>query len=327
VLNSASQRSASAPAIATSPLTIAVLGAGAWGSTLAALAKRRGHQVKLWSRQTGELAVAVGDADVVISAVSMKGVRSVAVQLQAVPLKSNTILVSATKGLDAESGSARQLPLLPSQLWQAALPAHPVAVLSGPNLSAEIEQGLPAATVVACENQMAAERVQEALSSSSFRIYTNPDVLGVELGGILKNVIAIAVGACDGLQLGSNAKSALVTRGLAEIIRIGNHWGAKPETFYGLSGLGDLLTTCNSALSRNYRVGYGLAEGRSLLEVLTALQGTAEGVNTTQVLMQLAAQQAIAVPISQQVHLLLENKITPRNALIALMQRDQKAEI
>jgi glycerol-3-phosphate dehydrogenase (NAD(P)+) len=307
-------------------LTVAVLGSGAWGSTLAELAKRRGHRVAVWSRRDGNLQRALAEADVIISAVSMKGVRSVVEQIQQVQVRSHTIFVSATKGLDAESGSATQLPLLPSQLWQTAFPAHPVVVLSGPNLSAEIEQGLPAATVVASTIAIAAEVVQEALSSSRFRIYTNPDVLGVELGGILKNVIAIAVGACDGLQLGSNAKSALVTRGLAEIIRIGHHWGANPETFYGLSGLGDLLTTCNSALSRNYRVGYGLAEGRSLTEVLDALQSTAEGVNTTQVLVNLAAQQHITVPISQQVHLLLQGEITPQNALIALMQRDQKAE-
>jgi glycerol-3-phosphate dehydrogenase (NAD(P)+) len=307
------------------PLTIAVLGSGAWGSTLADLAARRGNTVRIWSRNN-DLQAVVADADLVISAVSMKGVRTVAAQLQASKLRADALIVSATKGLDAESGSATQLPLLPSQLWQAAFPSHAVAVLSGPNLSAEIQQGLPAATVVASDNLAAAEVVQEALSSTRLRIYTNPDVLGVELGGILKNVIAIAVGACDGLQLGSNAKSALVTRGLAEIIRLGNHWGAKPDTFYGLSGLGDLLATCSSALSRNYRVGYGLAQGKSLAEVLASLGGTAEGVNTTQVLIQLAAQQQIAVPISHQVHLLLENQITPQNALIALMQRDQKSE-
>ena len=309
-------------------LQIAVIGAGAWGSTLAALAERRGHTVRLWSRRSPEtLQSVVAAADLVISAVAMKGVRSVIAQMQAVTLPPAAIVVSATKGLDAASGSATQLPLLPTQLWQAGLPQHRVVVLSGPNLSEEIQRGLPAATAIASQDAAAMHTVQQALSSSQFRIYTNPDVLGVELGGILKNVIAIAVGTCDGLQLGTNAKAALVTRGLAEIIRVGSYWGAKPETFYGLSGLGDLLATCNSALSRNYQVGYGLAQGKSLDTVLAELAGTAEGVNTATVLVQLAHQQNIAVPISQQVEQLLRGVITPQAAVAALMLRDYKPEV
>jgi len=309
------------------PLTIAILGAGAWGTTLATLASQQGHTVQMWSRQGSQSLQSVMDgAGVVFSAVSMKGVRQVAEQVRSLKIAPNTIFVSATKGLDPDSGSKTELPNLPSQIWQAALPDHPVVVLSGPNLSAEIQKGLPAATVVASANETAAEQVQQALSSTSFRVYTNADILGVELGGILKNVIAIAVGACDGLQLGTNAKAALVTRGLAEIIRIGINWGAKPETFYGLSGLGDLLATCNSALSRNYQVGYGLAQGKSLSDVLESLQGTAEGINTTQVLVRLASQQRIALPISHQVDQLLQGKITPQAALEALMLRDRKPE-
>jgi glycerol-3-phosphate dehydrogenase (NAD(P)+) len=306
---------------------IAVLGGGAWGSTLAQLAQQRGHRVQIWSRrQPDRLEPIVTDAEVIISAVAMRGVRSMAEQLAAIALPSDAILVSATKGLDSQSGSATQLPLRPSQIWQQALPNHSVVVLSGPNLAEEIQHGLPTATVVASTQLAVAEVIQTALSSTRFRIYTNPDSLGVELGGILKNVMAIAVGACDGLQLGTNAKAALVTRGLAEIIRIGLYWGANPDTFYGLSGLGDLMATCSGPLSRNYQVGYGLAQGQTLDQVLTQLQGTAEGVNTTQVLVQLASQQAIAVPISQQVHLLLNNQITPQRALQALMQRDQTSE-
>lgn len=313
---------------ASPPLQVAVIGAGAWGSTLAALAERRGHPVRLWSRSSPEsLQSVVATADLVISAVSMKGVRSVIAQMQAVTLRPDAILISATKGLDASSGSVTQLPLLPTQLWQAGLPHHRVVVLSGPNLSEEIRNGLPAATAIASQDAAAMHIVQQALSSSQFRIYTNPDVLGVELGGILKNVIAIAVGTCDGLQLGTNAKAALVTRGLAEIIRIGTYWGAKPDTFYGLSGLGDLLATCNSALSRNYRVGYGLAQGKSLETVLAELAGTAEGVNTAAVLVQLAQQQNIAVPISHQVDQLLRGEITPQAAVAALMLRDYKPEV
>lgn len=312
----------------STPRTIAVLGAGAWGSTLASLAQANGHRVRVWSRRGSErLASVLEGAEIVMSAVSMKGVRSVAEQVQSAALLPQAIFVTATKGLDPESASQATLPLLPSQLWQAAFPTHPVVVLSGPNLSQEIQEGLPAATVVGSADQAAAEAVQRALSSPCFRVYTNPDALGVELGGTLKNVIAIAVGTCDGLQLGTNAKAALVTRGLAEIIRVGTVWGAKPETFYGLSGLGDLLATCNSALSRNYQVGYRLAQGRSLTEVLDHLQGTAEGVNTTQVLIKLAAQQNIAVPISSQVEQLLNGKITPQAAVEALMLRDYKPEI
>ena len=315
------------PILSQPTLTIAILGAGAWGTTLATLATQQGHTVRLWSRRSEQsLEAVIADAQVIVSAVSMKGVRLVAEQVRSRQIAPNAILVSATKGLAPDSGSEAKLPDLPSQIWQAALPDHPVVVLSGPNLSAEILKGLPAATVVASANETAAEQVQQALSSTSFRVYTNADVLGVELGGILKNVIAIAVGACDGLQLGTNAKAALVTRGLAEIIRIGTDWGAKPETFYGLSGLGDLLATCNSVLSRNYQVGYGLAQGKPLSDVLISLQGTAEGINTTQVLVHLASQQQIALPISHQVDQLLQGKVTPQAALEALMQRDRKPE-
>jgi glycerol-3-phosphate dehydrogenase (NAD(P)+) len=308
--------------------TIAVVGSGAWGGTLAGLAAANGHQVRLWSRHSGQpLAATLDKADIVLSAVSMTGVRSVVEQVRAIGVAPSTIFLTATKGLDPDSGTADQLPLLPSQLWQAAFPNHPVVVLSGPNLSKEIQQRLPAATVVACRQLAAAELIQQTLSSPLFRVYTNEDGLGVELGGALKNVIAIAVGACDGLHLGTNAKAALVTRGLAEIIRVGTYWGAKPETFYGLSGLGDLLATCNSILSRNYRVGYGLAQGQSLAAVLAELEGTAEGVNTTQVLVKLAEQQGISVPISQQVAQLLKGQITPQAAVSALMLRDYKPEI
>ncbi|KAM3106651.1 NAD(P)H-dependent glycerol-3-phosphate dehydrogenase [Phormidesmis sp. 146-33] len=311
-----------------------VMGAGAWGSTLANLARDNGHQVEVWSRQSGNLQTTIENADVVVSAISMKGVREVISGLRSA-LSPQTLLVTATKGLDANSGTAISssypqgvaLPLLPSQLWQAAFPTHAVAILSGPNLSKEIQQGLPAASVVASSDLQAAERVQAALSSARFRVYTNPDPLGVELGGALKNVIAIAVGACDGLNLGTNAKAALVTRGLAEMIRIGTYWGAKAETFYGLSGLGDLLATCNSALSRNYQVGYGLAQGKPLSDVLAQLEGTAEGVNTTQVLIRLAEQQKISVPISSQVHQLLQGEVTPHAAVSALMLRDSKPEV
>lgn len=303
------------------PKLVAILGAGAWGSTLASLVTANGHSVRLWSRRYAEsLASALEGVDIVLSAISMKGVTGVVTEIQTTPLSPNIIFVTATKGLDPATT------LTPSQIWQAAFPTHPVVVLCGPNLSKEIQQGLPAATVVASNDAAASSVVQGVFSSDKFRVYTNSDPLGVELGGTLKNVMAIAAGVCDGLQLGTNAKAALLTRGLTEIIRIGNNWGAKTETFYGLSGLGDLLATCNSPLSRNYQVGYQLAQGKTLPEILAQLEGTAEGVNTTQVLIQRAGQQGIYIPITAEVYRLVQGEITPKQALEALMLRDLKPE-
>ncbi|MGB7417501.1 MAG: NAD(P)H-dependent glycerol-3-phosphate dehydrogenase, partial [Thermosynechococcaceae cyanobacterium] len=230
------------------------------------------------------------------------------------------IIVSATKGLDPETTRT------PSQIWQAALPLNPIVVLSGPNLSQEIEQGLPAATVAASTDLKAAEKVQVVFASERFRVYTNSDCLGTELGGTLKNVVAIAIGVCDGLKLGTNARSALMTRALPEIMRIGTHLGGQPETFLGLSGLGDLLATCTSPLSRNYQVGYQLAQGQSLETILAALKGTAEGVNTANVLINLANREAISTPISRQVYRLLNGKCSPQEAVTELMARDLKPE-
>jgi glycerol-3-phosphate dehydrogenase (NAD(P)+) len=300
---------------------VTILGAGAWGTALADLAAIGGHQVRLWSRRSQQpLAEAIDTADIVLSAVSMKGVPDTAQHLQAAHLPDHAILVTATKGLDP---ATRQTP---AQIWQSAFPAHPVVVLSGPNLSEEIRQGLPTATVVASHNSAAAERVQSVFASDRFRVYTNSDPVGTELGGTLKNVIAIAAGVCDGLHLGTNARSALITRSLAEIIRIGTALGGQPETFFGLSGLGDLMTTCSSPLSRNYRVGYGLAQGKSLVQVLEELQSTAEGVSTTNVLIDLAEREGIPVPVSWQVYQVINGMTTPQKALAALMDRDLKAE-
>lgn len=303
------------------PQSVAILGSGAWGTAIADLASINGHRVQVWSRRGSQtLAAVLQNAQIVVCAISMKGVREVATQVQSFSLSPETIFVTATKGLEPETTCT------PSQIWQTAFPNHAVVVLSGPNLSKEIQQSLPAATVVASSNLDAAEAVQLVFSSSRFRVYTNPDPIGVELGGTLKNVIAIAAGVCDGLHLGTNAKAALVTRGLTEIIRIGNFWGAKTETFYGLSGLGDLLATCNSPLSRNYQVGYQLAGGKSLAEILANLPGTAEGVNTCRVLVHKAKQQNTPVPITEQVYRLLAGEVTPQQALDELMLRDIKPE-
>lgn len=303
------------------PKNITVIGGGFWGSTLAALASRNQHQVRLWSRRSWEsLASAIAEANFILSAVSMAGVRPIIERLQQLTIPENTILVTATKGLDFLTTCT------PSQIWQAAFPHQPVVVLSGPNLSQEIRQGLPAATVVASHNLATAQKVQAILASELFRVYVNTDPLGTELGGTLKNVMAIAAGVCDGLQLGTNAKAALLTRALPEMIRVGTYFGARPETFWGLSGLGDLLATCNSPLSRNYQVGYWLARGQSLPEILLELKGTAEGINTAEVLMKIAEEQGIDLPIACQVYLLLEEKTTPQEAVKALMARDLKAE-
>lgn len=301
---------------------LAVLGAGAWGSALAQLAEYNGHKIEVWSRSNGrDLAEVVAGADVILSAISMKGVAAIAQKLKALSLPEHTILLTATKGLDPETTRT------PSQIFQQTFPNNPVAVLSGPNLSKEIDKGLPAATVIASGDLAASERVQELFSSDQFRVYTCPDPLGAELGGTLKNVMAIAVGVCDGLNLGTNAKCALMTRALPEVIRIGMHLGAaEVETFYGLSGLGDMLATCSSSLSRNYRVGYGLAQGKSLEQVLEELGGTAEGVNTANVLIAIANREGIPVPISRQVDRLLKGRITPQEALEALMERELKPE-
>lgn len=302
-------------------MTITILGAGAWGSTLATLANRNGYQVRLWSRRS-ELSLpdAIAGAKFIVSAVSIKGVRDIVEQLQVLSIPSDTIIITVTKGLDPLTTKT------PSQIWQTAFPLKSVVVLSGPNLSVEIQQNLPAATTVASTSLAAAEAVQTIFSCDSFRVYVNDDPLGTELGGTLKNVMAIAAGVCDGLKLGTNAKSALLTRALPEIVKVGTVMGAKATTFFGLSGLGDLLTTCNSPLSRNYQVGYGLAQGKSLGEVLATVKGTAEGVNTTNVLIDLAHQQEITVPIAQQVYLLLQGKITPQAAVQALMAREIKQE-
>jgi glycerol-3-phosphate dehydrogenase (NAD(P)+) len=302
------------------PDRITIIGAGAWGGALANLTQINGYEPTIWSRKSDrQLVDATCDRTAIISAVSMSGVPAIIDRLQG-SIDPTQIIVTATKGLDARTN------LTPAQLWHQAFPSNPIVVLSGPNLSLEIQRGLPAATVVASCDAAAANTIQEIFSSPKFRVYTNDDPVGVEIAGTVKNVIAIAAGTCDGLELGNNAKSALLTRGLAEIIRIGHYWGGKTETFYGLSGLGDLLTTCNSPLSRNYQVGYGLAQGKNLSEVLADLQGTAEGINTTQVLIKIANSNQIYMPIVALVDRLLQGQITAPEAIVALMSRDRKSE-
>jgi glycerol-3-phosphate dehydrogenase (NAD(P)+) len=309
------------PDLDSAPVTLAILGAGAWGTALSQLAASNHHQVRLWSRHSHlTLEAAVAGAQVVVSAIPMKGVPELVERLGKLGLPDSTILGTATKGLDPATT------LTPSRIFKQAFPQHPLVVLSGPNLSAEIEAGLPAATVVASKTAVAAATLQRIFASEAFRVYTSSDPLGAELGGTLKNVIAIAVGVCDGLNLGYNARAALITRALPEVIRIGTHLGGRPDTFFGLSGLGDMLATCTSPLSRNYRVGCGLAQGKPLGQILADLGSTAEGVNTAHVLMAIAEREGIYTPISYQVHRLLKGEITPKEAVTALMGRELKPE-
>ena len=313
-------------------MKVTVLGTGAWGETLADLLQENLHEVVRWSRRSPQsLGSAIAQSAVVVSAVSMKGVPSISQQVQALGLDSAVAIVSATKGLATADGKKPlALPDRPSDLWLRALPNNPVVILSGPNLSKEIQSRLPAAAVAASDQESAAIVVQTVFNSQRFRVYTNTDPIGVELAGALKNVMAIATGACDGLYLGTNARSALVTRGLAEMVRIAVGWGAQAETLYGLAGVGDLMATCSSPLSRNYQVGYRLAQGETISAILDTLEGTAEGVNTTQVLMQLVRCQPddrpLELPITEQVDRLIQGESTPAEALNALMSRVSKAE-
>ena len=302
-------------------MVITILGKGAWGSALGSLVRRNNQPVSFWSRRDPiSIGAAIANSTVLVSAVSMSGVSSVIEQLQQAAIAPTVIIVTATKGLDPQTTKT------PSQIWQQAFPNNSIVVLSGPNLSPEIEQQLPAATVLASHDLEAAKTVQTILASASFRIYLNQDPLGTELGGTLKNIMAIASGICDGMGLGTNAKAALITRALPEIIRVGVHLGAKKETFFGLSGLGDLIATCDSPLSRNYQLGYRLAQGQNLEEIIANLRGTAEGINTTKVLMTIAQQKNLSVPITQEINRLLNGEVSPQSAIENLMARELQTE-
>jgi glycerol-3-phosphate dehydrogenase (NAD(P)+) len=309
---------------------VTILGGGAWGRTLAQLSQQAGHTTRVWLRSES-LAEALVGVDYIFSALPMKAVREIAHRVHAESLyRPGSLLVSATKGLELESEKTTDLSAAPlktaSQVWEYCCPTLAVAALSGPNLATEIAQGLPCATVVAHPDPAISARVQQILAQERFRVYTSPDRMGVELGGALKNVMAIAAGVSDGLGLGTNAKAALVTRGLAEIVRVGVYLDGQLETFYGLSGLGDLLATCNSPLSRNYRVGFSLGKGQSLAEILAQLQGTAEGLNSAQVLSEYSARLGLKTPITDQVTALAQGQTEPAAALKALMGRSLKPE-
>jgi glycerol-3-phosphate dehydrogenase (NAD(P)+) len=328
---------------------VAVLGAGAWGTTLSILLAENKHEVTLWSYESGivpemrelrenrkylpgyqllpiikvtdKLTEAVNGCELMIFAIPTQFLRGIAQKVNS-HLDPQTLILSASKGLE-ESSLKR-----PTQILSEFLPpkAGEIAALSGPNLAREIAKGLIAATVVASPNDMVAQKIQAILSSERFRVYTNQDVVGVELGGALKNIVAIAAGAADGFELGDNAKSALLIRGIAEIIRVGVSLGARPVTFAGLSGMGDLITTCNSSLSRNHQVGFWLAKGKKLPEILSSMQDVAEGVPTCRAALKLAKRQKVDMPITSEVYQVLFEGKDPYQALISLMARTPTSE-
>lgn len=301
-------------------LRIAVIGLGAWGSTLAALFEEQGHQVQGWSRRHGgSPQQAIAKADLVVMAASLHGVRSLVPQL-APDWPAGVPLLSCSKGIDLE------LQCTPSQLWRRELPDLPVVVLSGPNLATELAEGLPAASVLASDNQSLAAELQQALSSERLRLYTNNDPVGTEVAGALKNVMAIAAGVCDGLALGANAKASLLCRGLVEMGLVIQGLGGDAPSLYGLAGLGDLLATANSNLSRNYRFGLALAEGLDRDAALARVGATVEGAQTALAVLALGERHGWHLPICEQVGALMAGELEPAAAVRLLMGRGLKPE-
>lgn len=335
---------------------IAVLGSGAWGTTLASMVAGAHGQplaaervpVVLWEHQperaaevartrenaaylsgfripesvvvTADLAGAVAERTLVVLVVPSQRMRALA-HAVAPLVTAGMVLVSASKGL--ELGTALRM----SQVIAQEVPRLPIVALSGPNLAHEIANGLPAAAVVACDDGLAAERARRALSTPRFRIYTSTDVAGVELGGALKNIVAIGVGISDGLGYGDNAKASFMTRALAEISRLALAAGANPLTLAGLAGLGDIIATCSSALSRNRTLGLELAQGRALDEVLAARRTVAEGVTTTRAALDLARRLGVELPITEQLARVLFEGKGVRRAVAELMVRNPKREL
>ena len=301
-------------------LRIGVLGLGAWGITLAGLLRAQGHAVSGWSRREGgDPADLLADQDVVLVAVSMAGVAGLAERLA--PIWPGQLpLVSCSKGIDVTQRCT------PSQLWRRHNPEIPLLVLSGPNLASELAAGLPAASVLAAADGDLARSLQHALSSDRLRLYTNADPIGTEVAGALKNVMAIAAGVCDGLGLGANAKGSLLCRALVEMGVVIRGFGGDPTSLYGLAGLGDLLATANSNLSRNYRFGLALAEGLTAAQALSRVGATVEGMPTAAAVMQMAGEQHWHLPISAEIHHLVQGRVTPRQAVRRLMERDLKEE-
>ena len=326
---------------------IAVLGDGGWGTALALLLVENGRDVTLWSAFedyaavlqrtrrnprflpgvrlpealgiTADLAEALSGADLALSVIPTQHVRSV--WKKAAPHWNGIPVCSASKGLEM---STRKLP---TQILRELLGRRsPLAVLSGPSIAGEVARGLPAAVVVASSRPGLASRVQAAFHSRRFRVYTSPDPVGAELGGALKNVIALAAGMCDGLGIGANAKAALLTRGVLEMSLLGRAMGARPETFYGLTGIGDLITTSLSSEGRNRAVGEALGRGQTLKAILGRTHQVTEGVWTSKAVVAFARKRGVEVPIAREVYRVCFEGRSPRVALAALMGRSAGRE-
>lgn len=328
--------------------SVAVIGAGSWGTALAIHLARVGHRVQLWGRDatlvadmtcrranavylpdvefpptlsvTPDVAMALADAQFVVVAVPSHGVRHV-LRAGASHVHPQAVVLSATKGI--EDPSLLRMSQVIREEW-----AHvdEVAVLSGPSFATELARSLPTVVVVASTNPGAVAHVQEEFRSGAMRLYASSDVTGVELGGALKNVIAIAAGAVEGLGLGHNALAALITRGLAEISRLAVAAGGDRDTLAGLAGMGDLVLTCTGALSRNRHVGVELARGRSLPEIVAGMKMVAEGVTSTRGALLLGQRHGVELPIASQVDALLHGRVTAAAAVAELMGRRQRAE-
>ena len=324
-----------------------VVGGGAWGTALADRLARAGHDTRIWAREqdvvesintshvncrflpdirvhegivaANEMAAAVDDAELVIFVAPSHVLRSV-VQASRTHVSTRAIVAVATKGLEPET-----LHLM-TDVVSSELHDPPVVAVSGPSFALEVARGQPTAVVAASRDQDAARLVQRALSSDVFRVYTSDDVVGVELAGALKNVMAVATGIAEGLELGLNSRAALITRGLAEMTRLGVALGANASTFAGLAGLGDLVLTCTGALSRNRAVGVEVGRGRTLGDILAGVESVAEGVRNTQSALALAQRCNVDMPIVTAVHRVLFEQQSPRQAMTDLMNRELRRE-
>jgi glycerol-3-phosphate dehydrogenase (NAD(P)+) len=326
---------------------IAIIGDGGWGTALGLMLVRAGHAVRIWGpfpetieriRSTGEnrdflpgvrlpaelqwthdRAQAVDGAEVVVLAMPTKYFRTVLSSFAGV-IPAAAQVVSVAKGLDSVDN--RRM----TEVAEDLLKAGPVAALSGPSFASEVAVGAPTAVVIACRDAALAGALQAVFNTPRFRVYTSDDVIGVELGGTLKNVIAVGVGVCDGMGFGHNARAALITRGLAEITRLGVALGAHPATFAGLSGMGDLVLTCTSRLSRNYTVGERMGKGEQIADILAGMKQVAEGVENCALANALALQLGVPAPIAGEVHAMVHKGKSPRDAADSLLGRDPRPE-
>ena len=328
-------------------MNMAVIGAGSWGTTVASLAAAN-TPTTLWARRpeiveaintrhvnpdylggaslspalraSGSLEESVGNADIVVMAVPSQGFRQVLTEAAA-HIRPWVPIVSLSKGL--ESGSLLRM----SQVANDVMPGHPVAVLTGPNLASEIAVGQPAASVVAIDDAVIATALQELFSSPTFRVYTNPDVTGCEIAGVVKNVIAIASGIAMGMGFGDNTRATLITRGLAEMTRLAMALGGKLESLAGLAGMGDLIATCSSTSSRNTTVGIRLGRGEALGDIVASTSMVAEGVRSSKFVLELARQHGVDMPITEQVVAVCHDDKPAAEALVALMSRRARPEV